>query len=910
MSATVRILLVQDNPGDVDLVQELLGLKRDIEYEFAHVRGFSAALNILRDVSPDIVVLDFNIVDSSGIAAVKCICDTAPDVPCIVLGCDETPQIGIEVVRAGAQDYLAKGYVSADMLVRVIHYAIERNRSTLRLQESELFFRSALNSFTSFVAIVDKEGGILAVNTAWQQFAEKNGVLGGHCSQGLNYLKVCRDVRGEDTEYALAIADGIERVLQRESSSFEMEYPCRVSGQKYWFWVRVTPLASLRKAGCVVAHENITERKKLEISLRTSEQQMRAVFDTTPNFIFIKDASGRYLTVNRAVTRLYGMEEADFIGKTDLDLAVQLVMTEEEARQRHEEDRRVLESNTALKVKVQSIVDKKSQKHWVRKIKKPIMLPDGQVCVLGIAVDISDQHEMEVETRNSEIRLRTILDNLKSKVVLLDTELRVVWPNSIACEQAGMHRQDIIGNYCYDIWKHGHEVCNRCPVKISARSMEVKSAVQTYDDGRTWLITGCPVIDGAGRLMGIVEVSEDITERIELEGQVRQAQKMESLGTLAGGIAHDFNNILTAILGFTELGMTRIEIGSEQHEDLQEVYQAGIRAKELVNQILTFSRRVETELQPLQVRLVVREAMRLLRSTLPSTLEFRQNIDDGDGLVMADPTQIHQIVMNLCTNAAHAMERQGGGVLSVDIDEYEPVAEFYKNYPRLRKGKFLRMRIGDTGCGMSPEVIASIFDPYFTTKDLGEGTGLGLSVVHGIVQECGGEILVDSKVGKGSIFTILVPLLTGMPVDYSEQNLDDTDIPQGNEWILVVDDELPILSMTKRILEPNGYRVKTESDPRKALQEIRANPALYDLIISDVTMPGMSGDKFAQAVLAVRPDLPVILMTGFSNLMNDDILEHTGVKEIMIKPLGGATLVRRVRKILDEAANCNSPRQK
>jgi PAS domain S-box-containing protein len=901
MSKAIRILLVQDSPGDLDLVQELLARWQDAEYEFASVRRLPAALDILCNVSPDLILLDLNIMDGAVIAAVKRICSAAPDVPCIVLGCDDAPQIGIDVVRAGAQDYLAKSYVSGDMLVRVIRHSIERTRSKLRLQESEAFFRSVLNSLSSSMAIVEDGGRILAVNRAWQEFSAKHGVLGGNSSQGMNYLMVCRAVQGVDAEYALAVADGMERVFRRESSSFEMEYPCQSGGQKYWFRVRVTPLAGSGIVCCVVEHENITERKTQEILQQASVQQMRAVFDTTPNFICIKDASGRYLTVNKALTGFYGIAESDILGKTDLELAALSIMTEHDARQLHKEDRRVLDSKTAMKVKVQSQANRKGQKHWVKKIKRPILLADGQVCVLSIAVDISEQHEMEVETRNSEIRLRTILDNLKSKVVLLDTELRVIWPNKVACEQAGMHRAEIIGKRCHDIWSHGHKMCSTCPVKISAASMEVKSAIQTSNDGRTWRIMGCPVVDGAGRLMGIVEVSEDITERMQLEGQVRQAQKMESLGTLAGGIAHDFNNILTAILGFTELSMGRIESSSELHDDLQEVYQAGIRAKELVNQILTFSRRVETDLQPLQVQIVVREAMKLLRSTLPSTIEFRQNLGNGIGLVMADPTQIHQIIMNLCTNAAHAMERQSGGVLSVDIDEYVPSAADFKNHPMLRKGKFVRMRIGDTGCGMSPEVIASIFDPYFTTKDLGEGTGLGLSVVHGIVKESGGEVLVESEVGVGSVFTVLLPLLAEREGRRSGNIQEETVMPKGNERILVVDDELPILSMTKRILERSGYSVKTESDPREALQQIRANPQLFDLIISDVTMPGMTGDRLAEAVLAVRPDVPVVLMTGFSNLINRDTLEQTGVKEILLKPLAAATLVQQVRKILDES---------
>ena len=307
----------------------------------------------------------------------------------------------------------------------------------------------------------------------------------------------------------------------------------------------------------------------------------------------------------------------------------------------------------------------------------------------------------------------------------------------------------------------------------------------------------------------------------------------------------------------------------------------------------------DVELQPLKAQLVIGEAMRLLRSTLPTSIRFKERIKKNTGLVMADPTQIHQIIMNLCTNAAHAMGAHGG-VLSVEVDEYESSEISPQHHSVLAPGKYLRIRIGDTGCGMSPEIMASIFDPYFTTKELGEGTGLGLSVVHGIVKESGGDIMVESRLGEGSVFTILLPFTQREDQVSADVMREEKTLPGGSEHILVVEDEMPILKMTRRILEQQGYRVTSENEPHKALQAVMKTPRAFDLVLTDITMPGITGDRLASHILAVRPDMPVVLMTGFSRLVSDDTYRERGIKEIMMKPLARATLIQQVRKILDE----------
>ncbi|MEK6201970.1 MAG: PAS domain S-box protein, partial [Desulfobulbaceae bacterium] len=412
-------------------------------------------------------------------------------------------------------------------------------------------------------------------------------------------------------------------------------------------------------------------------------------------------------------------------------------------------------------------------------------------------------------------------------------------------------------------------------------------------------VTISPILDADGNINNYVAVKRDITDRVELEKQLRQAQKLEAIGTLAGGIAHDFNNILTAILGFGEIVMRALPEGSTLRKNQEEVVRASLRAADLVKQILTFSRRGEQQLQPLSVQLVVIEALKLLRASIPSTIAFKQEIDKNCGLVLADPTQIHQVIMNLCTNAYHAM-RETGGVLSVSLATVEIGPNDLQHTIKLLPGPYVCLEVTDTGHGMEASVADRIFEPYFTTKDPGEGTGLGLSLVHGIVKDIGGTITVSSKVGVGSTFRIYLP---GIETKISEEEPLSADsipaIPVGTEHVLVVDDEQTILTMEKLILESLGYRVSSFSSSTEALQAFEADPQHFDLVISDVTMPIMNGAQLAKKMLVARPDIPILFCTGYSDILNEQEAMALGAKGFIGKPIIRESLALTIRKILD-----------
>ena len=408
---------------------------------------------------------------------------------------------------------------------------------------------------------------------------------------------------------------------------------------------------------------------------------------------------------------------------------------------------------------------------------------------------------------------------------------------------------------------------------------------------------GAKLFDENNQWIGNLGIMRDITEREQAEMRVQQAQKMESIGNLAGGIAHDFNNILFPIIGIAELLLEDIPRDSQEYENAQEILRAGKRGSDLVNQILAFSRQSAHQLIPIRAQQILREVLKLMRATIPSYIEIHEDIQRDCGLIMANPTQIHQVAMNIITNAFHAMESEGGKITvklkEVTLEAGELPGSF------LESGRYAVLSISDTGHGMPADLLTKIFEPYFTTKEQGKGTGLGLAVAYGIVKEHKGEIKVYSELGKGTTFNIYLPVMSrpsGM------ESHDAAEVQHsGHERILVVDDEAAIAKLEKQMLERLGYKVTSRVNSLEAVEVFKARRDDFDVVVTDMTMPHMTGDQLAKELRMIRPDIPVIICTGFSERINAGKAEKIGIQGFLMKPILKAELSRIVRKVLDEA---------
>jgi len=521
--------------------------------------------------------------------------------------------------------------------------------------------------------------------------------------------------------------------------------------------------------------------------------------------------------------------------------------------------------------------------------------------------NLAELARREEELSESEKRFRVLFEHAPDPFFFLRTDGTLVDGNKAGQEFTGYQGRELAGKSLLkiglisadDLPKAGiflKQSQNGEPTGPSEFALYRKNGEEIFAEVSTHPINlkGEKFVLGIAR--DITDRKRDEQERKRLEAQLQQSQKLEAIGTLAGGIAHDFNNILGAVMGYAELALHEVDKASTPYQYLHEVLHAGSRAKDLVKQILTFSRQTEQEQTPVLVKLIAKEVVKLLRASLPATIEIRHDIQ-SDALVMGDPTQIHQVIMNLCTNAGYAMQARGGR-LEVSLLELELDEESAANYPNLKSGPYLKLTVGDTGPGIPAHDLDRIFEPFFTTKEKGEGTGMGLAVVHGIVTGHGGDIFVHSEPEQGATFTVFFPAVEKR---IEPANRIDPPIPTGTERILFVDDEAALANAGKHMLESLGYEVVVRTGSDEALELFNARPDRFDLVITDMTMPGLTGDELARVMMQIRSDIPVILCTGFSARISEEKSLALGIRAYITKPVLKRQIGETVRKVLDAA---------
>jgi PAS domain S-box-containing protein len=654
---------------------------------------------------------------------------------------------------------------------------------------------------------------------------------------------------------------------------------------------------------------NITERKLAMEALQENEARLSAMTEAAPAGVVSSDCEGNIVTWNASAAAMFGYSHKEALGQP-----VTMLMPER-FRESHATG---LERYTStgkphvLGTTVDVAALRKDGSEFPIQMTLAGWKAGGRPFFTGFFRDLTKERAAQAKLAESEALYRDLVEAAHDLVWRCDAEGRFVFLSKEWENVLGYSLDEMIGRPFTEF--QTPEVIERDRLEFESHlegaSVTGYETIHMSKTGEpvTLVFNAMPIRNAAGDIVGTQGTALDVRDRIQaeqarlkLEEELRQTQKMEAIGTLAGGIAHDFNNILQIMLGYLELAREDVPADSPAARPLAEVVTAGNRAKELVGQILSFSRQSKQERRPLRIQSILEEVLRLLRSSIPTTIEMRRSIDSDCGAVIADPTEVHQVAMNLCTNAYQTM-RDDGGVLDVRLEEVTVDAEAAASVPGLREGGMVRLSVRDTGSGMDAPTLGRIFDPYFTTKKVGEGTGLGLATVHAIVKRYGGAVAVESEVGVGTSFEVYFPLAPYAGDRSGDVEVDDTALPVGTESVLVVDDEPMLVKQAKVGLERLGYRVEMRTSSLEALEAFRESPDRFDVVISDQTMPHMTGVEMAKEMLVIRPEVPVILCTGFSETVDEASAKAAGIRAYVMKPVLPRALAKAVRWALDQGS--------
>jgi PAS domain S-box-containing protein len=771
----------------------------------------------------------------------------------------------------------------------------EQSREAIEtLKESQKEYRSILENITDGYFELDLEGNLTVIN---KSLCEISGYSRDELI-GMNY----REFLAEDmAEKAFEIYN---RVFQtgKPVKGFESEIIIKTDRSKKPVEVSISPIldSSGEPSGFRGVLRDISDRKKVEEIFRESEEKYRMVLEANPEPVAVYDMNGKVVYFNPAFTRIFGWSLEEMIGKK-LDFFV--------PEENWPETRMMI--NKVRAGERFSGIESCRYTNEGRKIPVSIsgaFIRDKEGNIINSIInlrDITDRKDAEKSLNDAHRTLLTVLDSIDATIYVADLKTHeVLFLNQ---RMKNLFGENAIGKKCHSVFRNETRECVHCTNDRLLDALGNPTGVHVWEGQnpitKRWYVNYDRAVQWIdGRLVRL-QIATDIThikelekKRMETEEQLRQVRKMEAVGTLAGGIAHDFNNILSIILGNSELALIDIQEWNPARQNLEAIRKACLRAKDVVRQLLSFGRKTEVMKKPIRLDQIVGESLNLIRASIPAVIEIRHRFEEGIDPILGDPTQINQILINLCANAADAMSAQGG-VLEILIKgvEIKNAGEMMSLAP----GRYVQLTVTDSGIGIPEEMIENIFDPYFTTKETGRGTGLGLAVVDGIVKAHDGFITVSSVVGQGTSFTIFFPAVNLTPIEEKESN---AALPKGHERILFVDDEPFIVSAASQMLTHLGYSVETDTDPQAALERIRANPNQFDLVVTDMTMPKLTGDQLACEILKIRPQLPVILCTGYTRLLSEEQARRLGIREYVLKPVDMKHLARIVRSTLD---GCN-----
>jgi len=763
----------------------------------------------------------------------------------------------------------------------------ERVRAETALKEKEQFLKDVLRASSIGIAYI-KDRKIVWANEAMEQ-------LFGYESEE-EYLEMdIANLFAKKKDYDRVNQMLFEKNRDEKIQDYDTIW-VRKDGTFFDGYVRVNliDVDDVQKS-VVTSIVHITARKRVEKALRESELRYRDLLSRLPIGVYrnTPGQAGRFILANQAIAEMFGYKSPEQFLQTNVS---DLYM---DPAQRKSFSRKLLEQG-GVDAAVLNLKRKDESPFLASVTARVVRNNQGEIKYFdGIIEDITERRQAENELRQSEERLKAIFEANPDPVVVYDVNGHPLYLNIAFTEVFGWSLNELQGKRIPFVPKDQEKISKAKIKEIyqSGKSVRFETKRLTRDNEILNVFLSAAIIDDIqGIHNGLVVNLKDITEQKKIEDMLRQSQKMEAIGTLAGGIAHDFNNILSGIFGYSQLTEMNIENPEKAKKYLKQVVKGAQRANELVQQILMFSRQAEHQKQPLELFLIVKEAIKLLRSSIPATIKIQQKIS-SQATVMADPTQAHQVVLNLCTNAYHAM-LDSGGTLFVTLEDFEMTQNDHAVTNSINPGNYIRLEVKDTGHGMDKKTLEKIFDPYFTTKEADRGTGMGLSVVDGIVKKHNGFIRTYSEVGHGSIFQVFWPKMDKKRI-HSHLEKKEIELPKGIEQIMLVDDESDILVTTKEILEKQGYKIVTFRNGMTALQAFTENPDFFDLVITDMGMPKMSGESLSKAILKIRSDIPIIMCTGYSHLIDEEKSKKLGISAYVMKPVDMDEMAKLIRRLLD-----------
>jgi len=767
----------------------------------------------------------------------------------------------------------------------------DRKKATEALKESENKYRLVVENAREGIVISQDERLVFANRTAL--------VLANYSERGISSIPFSEFIHPDDRE--LVRGNHLKRLRGEDVPPIYTFRVINAQGQTRWVEIKTTLITWKGKPATLNFLTDITDRMASESAIRHLVERFDLAVHAANLGVWDRDIQSNRMVWNDRMYELYGVQKEDCpVTQTDWihalhpdDVAPTLAKMQKALKGE-------LDYHTEFRI----IHPDGTLKH-IRTYGKVTRDAEGQpLRMAGINYDITEPKQAENKLRESEFRYRSLFTEIREGFALHEiicddngqpVDYRFLDINPAFEELTGLSAADAIGKSIRQILPETESYWIEVYGKVALTGQPVSFENYAKEFDRYYRVNAfCPQKGQFATLF------TDVTDRKKMEAQLIQAQKMEAIGTLAGGIAHDFNNILGAIIGYAGMAQDELPEGSSAGDCIDQIFQASERAKNLVGQILAFSRRSETTRKPLRIVPVIQEIVKLLRAALPSTIFIKQDIQINHATILADPTQVHQVLMNLCTNAAYAM-RDLGGILTIGLKQMTVGESDGPLSRHLPAGAYVELRVADNGQGIDEKIQNLIFDPFFTTKKTGEGTGMGLAVVHGIVKSYGGHIRLDSKAGQGTTFFIYLPLMQEQ--DSGDNAKNALTATGGKERILLVDDQGFMLDMMSRSLSRLGYQVTAEGSSRAALELFQAAPAAFDLVITDQTMPYLTGADMAKAMLIARPDMPIILCTGFSATVSPEQAKVMGIREYVLKPVILSEFARLIRNVLERSGS-------